>query len=300
MFNKKTRRLSPGIHTAAVTPFRRGEPDLKAFNRLLSDQLSSRVAGVVVLGTTGEAPTVTEKERGEIVSAAAGLLSGKKELTVGCGSNDTAKTVRSVREAASQGADFALVVAPYYNRPSQRGLLRHFMTVAEESPVPVIVYNVPSRTGVDISAETLEILSAHENIVACKEASADMQSVTGKLTVGLDFFCGNDALLCQFLASGAAGGICVCSNIEPDRTCEIAEAAASGDAAKARSLFYSLYPLIKALGCDTNPVPIKALMSAAGYMTDEVRPPLLPLDGGKKAALLYAAAEAGIYMDQGE
>lgn len=175
MFNKRTRRLSPGIHTAAVTPFRRGEPDLKAFNRLLSDQLSSRVAGVVVLGTTGEAPTVTDKERGGIVSAAAGLLSGKKELTVGCGSNDTAKTVRSVREAA-----------------------------------------------------------------------------------------------------------------------------ASGDAAKARSLFYSLYPLIKALGCDTNPVPIKALLSAAGYMTDEVRPPLLPLDGGKKAALLYAAAEAGIYMDQGE
>ena len=300
MFNKKTRRLSPGIHTAAVTPFRGGEPDMKAFDRLLSDQLSSRVSGVVVLGTTGEAPTVTEKERDALVRRAAELLSGKKELTDGCGSNDTAKTVRSVREAASQGADFALVVTPYYNRPSQRGLLRHFMTVAEESPLPVIVYNVPSRTGVDISAETLAILSAHENIVACKEASADMQSVAGKLTVGLDFFCGNDALLCQFLASGAAGGICVCSNAAPDRTCAIAESAAAGDMDGMRREFYSLYPLIKALGCDTNPVPIKALLSAEGYMTREVRPPLIPLDDEKRSALLYAAAEAGIYMDQGE
>lgn len=296
MFNKKTRRLSRGIHTAAVTPFLGGELDLPAFGRLLDIQLASRAAGVVVLGTTGESPTVTDKERDTLITEAASRLSGKKELTVGCGSNDTRKAVELTKRAAALGADFALVVTPYYNRPSQRGLLRHFMIVAESSPVPVILYNVPSRTGADISAETLALLSAHENVAALKEASSDMQSVTEKKEAAdIDIFCGSDALLYHFLATGAAGGVCVCSNIKPDRICEITDKFFSSDTDGARKAFFGLYPLLKALGCDTNPVPIKALMAAHGLITPEVRAPLCTLTDDKKAALLAAAEEAGIY-----
>ena len=297
MSDKKSGVFPPGIHTALVTPFLNSGIDAASYEKLLQLQLSSRVAGVVVLGTTGEAPTVTQKEKDLLIKEAVRLLKGKKTVTVGCGSNDTAAACEAAKHAASLGAEFALVVAPYYNKPSKRGLLRHFIAVADASPVPVVVYNVPSRTGVDISAETLAVLSEHPNIAACKEASADIQSITEKAaTADIDLFCGNDTMLLSHLALGAKGAVSVCSNIEPDRTCEIYEKFVSGDIDGARDAFFAYHPFLHALGCDTNPVPIKAVMSACGLISDAVRQPLCRMSEQKKSALLYAAADAGIYI----
>ncbi|MBO4423676.1 MAG: 4-hydroxy-tetrahydrodipicolinate synthase [Clostridia bacterium] len=298
MSDKKTGVFPPGIHTAIVTPFSGGGIDVTSFRELLRIQKNSAVSGVVVLGTTGEAPTVTAKEREELIKTAAAALGKKKTLTVGCGSNDTAQACEKVKEAAALGADFALVVAPYYNRPSQRGLLRHFITVADASPVPVIVYNVPSRTGADVSAETLSVLSSHPNVAAVKEASTDLQSVTSKMAEApeLHFFCGSDTLLLHFLCLGGKGGISVSSNLDPDKTCAVYERFAGGDLPGARDAFFSLYPYLKALGCDTNPVPIKAVMAARGLISAHVRQPLCELPEQVKAKLLYTASDAGIYV----
>lgn len=296
MNDKKTGVFPAGIHTAAVTPFSGGGVDMPGFARLLELQAESDVSGVVVLGTTGEAPTVTRDEKDALIKEAVRILSGRKTVTVGCGSNSTAEACEKVKRAASLGAEFALVVAPYYNKPSQRGILRHYIAVADASPVPVVVYNVPSRTGVDISAETLSVLSLHENIVAVKEASPDMQSVTAKADAAplLDFFCGCDTLLYHFLAAGAKGGVSVSSNIEPDKTCAIWKEYEKGDLKASREAFYTLYPFLKALECDTNPVPVKTVMASLGLISPEVRAPLCGLSDDKKAKLLYAAAEAGI------
>jgi 4-hydroxy-tetrahydrodipicolinate synthase len=297
MSDKKTGVFPPGIHTALVTPFLNGAIDFASYGKLLEIQLCSRVAGVVILGTTGEAPTVTQKEKEKLIKDGVKQLTGKKTVTVGCGCNDTVGTCEKIKEAASLGAEFALVVAPYYNKPSQRGLLRHFITVADASPIPVIVYNVPSRTGVDVSAETLAVLSSHPNIAACKEAGGDIKTVTDKAAAErTDLFCGNDTMLLPHLALGAKGAISVSSNIEPDRTCEIYEKYVSGDADGAKDAFFSLYPFLSALGCDTNPVPIKAVMASCGLISDEVRPPLCRLPEQKRQGLLYAAADAGIYI----
>lgn len=298
MTNNKTGRLPAGIHTAIVTPFAGGDIDLPSFRNLLDIQINSGVSGVVALGTTGEAPTVTRKEKDVLIKECVKALSGKKALTVGCGSNDTKTACEKVKHAASLGADFALVVAPYYNKPSQRGILRHFIAVADCSPIPVIVYNVPSRTGVDISSETLSVLSSHDNIVACKEASGDIQSVTAKIREApeLDFFCGTDTLLYHFLTLGAKGGISVSSNVEPDKTCRITDKYFAGDIPGAKDAFFSLYPFLAALSCDVNPVPIKALMASCGLISASVRPPLCELSEQKKSKLIYTASDAGIYI----
>lgn len=296
MSDNNKKRLPYGIHTAIVTPFTYNGIDATGFSRLLDIQNESGVSGVVVLGTTGESPTVSEKEREELITLAVKAIGGKKAVTVGCGKNDTQKTVRTVKRAAALGADFALTVAPYYNKPSQRGLLRHFLTVAENSPLPVIIYNVPSRTGVDISAETLAVLSEHENVAGYKEASSDLGSVTAKMQAAPDlpFFCGNDALLYHFLCLGAEGAVAVCSNIEPDKTCEITKRYKSGDTEGAKAAFFGLYPFLRALCLDVNPVPIKTVMEAAGLISERVRPPLCPMSADAKAKLLCAASDSGI------
>lgn len=298
MSDKKTNRLPYGIHTALVTPFTYGGVDEDGFARLLGIQGESGVAGAVVLGTTGESPTVTGTERDTLISLAVKTLGGKKAVTVGCGGNDTGKTVKACKRAAALGADFVLTVTPYYNRPSQRGLLRHFLTVAEDSPLPVVIYNVPSRTGVDISADALAVLSAHENVAGYKEASSDLCSVTEKMQAapGLPFFCGSDTLMYHFLCLGARGAVSVCSNIVPDKTCLITELFKKGDAEGAKNAFFALYPFLQALCLDVNPVPIKTVMEAAGLISAKVRPPLCAVGADVKTKLLCAAEEAGITL----
>ena len=294
--HKKTAYPS-GIHTAIVTPFSGSGTDMRAFSSLLEIQLRSGVSGVVVLGTTGEAPTVSPDERETLIKESARLLSGKKALTVGCSSNDTKTACENVRSAASYGADYVLVSAPYYNRPSQRGILRHFISVADASPVPVIVYNVPSRTGVDVTCDTLSVLASHPNIAACKEAGTDMAEITRKaVSSGMDLFCGNDSLLYHFLCLSAKGAVSVCSNTDPDRTCEIYDKYSSGDTEGARNAFFAMYRYLTALGCDTNPVPIKTVMAELGLISAAVRPPLCAISEKNKAELLYEAACAGFYI----
>lgn len=299
MKNAKNKSYPPGIHTAIVTPFSGERIDTAAYKHLLDIQLNSSVSGVVVLGTTGESPTVSEKEKEKLISISAEMLSGKKALTVGCGSNDTSKAIEKVKKAAALGAEYALVVVPYYNKPSERGILRHYLTVAESSPIPVIIYNVPSRTGADISAKTLSILSAHPNIAAIKEASPDICSITAKMyeAPDLDFFCGNDTLLYHFLLLGGKGGICVCSNLYPDKTCRIAELYKANKTKASKEAFFALYPYLQALSSDVNPVPIKTLLSACGLISPRVRAPLCEMAEDKRSALLRAAADAGLYIN---
>ena len=299
MSDIKKQRLPHGIHTALVTPFAYGGIDADGFSRLLEIQKNSGVSGAVVLGTTGESPTVSGYERDTLAALAVNVLGGKKAVTVGCGSNDTGKAVGMCKRAAALGADFALIVTPYYNKPSQKGLLRHFLTVAEDSPLPIVIYNVPSRTGVDISAETLSVLSAHENVAGFKEASSDLGSVTAKMQAAPDlpFFCGSDALLYHFLCLGAEGAVSVCSNIEPDRTCAVTDLFDKGDRDGCKEAFFDLYPFLQALCLDVNPVPIKTVMEAAGLISARVRPPLCAMNGESRAKLLCAASDAGININ---
>lgn len=300
--NTKTARMPYGIHTALVTPFdsRTGENiDKDGFLRLINMQLEANVPGIVVLGTTGESPTVTDKERDLLIQTAAEALEGETmTLTVGCGTNDTAKTVSLIKRAAALGANAALLVAPYYNRPDKRGLLRHFLTAAEASEIPIVLYNVPSRTGVDLDVETLCVLSRHPNIIALKEASADISSVTSKFAALEDFdiFCGNDALLYPFLCLGARGAVAVASNAAPGELCRLCSDFEKGDVAAAKKCFYSLLPLFSALSLEVNPVPIKALLGLNGVISPRVRPPLYQLRRENQTELLYAATEAGIIL----
>lgn len=296
MAAKKTSRLKGGIHTAAVTPFSDIGIDKEALDRLLEIQLSSRASGIAVLGTTGEAPTVTDKEREYIIYRTSEMCKGRLDITAGCGSACTLDAVKKCKRAKQLGAEFALVAAPYYNRPDQKGLLRHFLTVAEASPIPVILYNVPSRTAVDIEGDTFSYLARHENIAACKEASSDISKMIrhGEAEPEFDVFCGSDTLLYPFLALGARGCISVASNISPDMTCLIWELWEKGLYNEARERFYRMYPFFSQLFYTSNPVPIKALMGEMGLISPMVRPPLCQWDRSGLAKLKYAAEIAGI------
>lgn len=296
MTKSKTYRMRKGIHTALVTPFSVGGTDGAAFERLLKLQLDSGVSGVVVLGTTGEAPTVSDGERDGLIYAASRACKGRIDITVGCGSNDTARAVSLCKRAKELGADVALAVVPYYNKPEERGILRHYLTLAEESPLPVALYNVPSRTGRDIDGATYSVLARHENVIACKEASSDVQRAAERILSEpqFDLFSGSDTLLFPHLCLGARGCISVASNIAPELTVKVADEFFKGRYKEAREAYYRLLPFYAALFSESNPAPIKAIMQRAGLINGRLRLPLMPVSERTEAKLIYAATDAGI------
>ncbi len=271
------KRFPHGIITAVVTPFKNKEVDYTSFKLLLNRQIRAGVDGIVLLGTTGESPTVSACERSRLIDFAREYINKRTFLIVGCGGADTSTAAESAKEACVRGADGILCVTPYYNRPSQSGIVRHYLTVAEETDLPVMMYNVPSRTGVSIKCETAELLFRHENITALKEATTDISDITEKLTTlcGCDIFCGNDELLLPFLSLGAVGCVSVISNALPCAYRMIYDKFLLNKPSEAKDVFIRIYPLIKALFKATNPVGIKALLSYLDLCTPDVRLPLI-------------------------
>jgi 4-hydroxy-tetrahydrodipicolinate synthase len=290
------RRLA-GSMTALVTPFdEAGGVDESALDRLVDQQLEGGTDVLVPLGTTGEAVTLDEEEKQRVlarVRARAGAL----PVMAGAGTNDTRTTIENCRRAAGEGADLVLVVGPYYNKPPQEGFRRHFEAVADASPVPVVLYNVPGRTGSNIEAATVLALARHENIVGIKEASGRLDQVTAILAGRPDGFAvlaGDDDLTLPLMALGADGVVSVAANAAPRLVHELTEAGRAGDFVRARELHYRLRPLVIAQFTETNPIPIKAALELLGLASGSVRLPLVPAGERAREAIRAALAAAGL------
>ncbi|MDR1740798.1 MAG: 4-hydroxy-tetrahydrodipicolinate synthase [Synergistaceae bacterium] len=260
-----------GTGTALITPFTKNGIDYERFRKLLDWQIDERVEFLVVLGTTGESPTVTSEERKEIVRMAVKRVNGRVPVVVGTGGNSTPHAVEESRRAEALGADAVLVVTPYYNKPTQEGLYRHFKAVASSVSIPVVLYNVPGRTGVNLLPDTVLRLAEIDNIIALKEASGNQAQVDETIRrllrrVRRDFFVlsGNDDQAFHLVNAGGHGVISVLSNVAPRETSDMIRACLAGDVTKARELHLRLFPLMKSLFMETSPAPIKYAVSKLG------------------------------------
>lgn len=276
-----------GVWTAVVTPFRDGEVDEAAFGALLARQTAAAVDGVVVCGSTGEAATLTAAERELLVARAVEDCSGTTtQVWVGTGTNDTRTTIELTRQAERQGAAGAMIVAPPYNKPTQEGLFRHFEAVAQSTELPLILYNVPGRTGVHVAAETVRRVHELGRYAALKEASGSLDHVSD-VRAGCDMtvLSGDDSLTLPMLSVGAEGVISVVSNLLPAETRALVDAFHAGDVDEARAWHFRLLPFFKGAFIETNPAPIKALLEMDGIGTSETRLPLVPASDAARKQL---------------
>lgn len=274
--------LFRGTAPALVTPFTDDDTlALDAFRRLLDVQIDGGVAAVVVLGTTGENPTVTDAERRRLVQAAVDHVDGRVPVIVGTGTNSTAQSIRYSHDAVDAGADGLLVVGPYYNKPSQAGFIGHVEAIASATDAPIILYNVPGRTRFNITAETtLDLAESVPSVVGMKEASGDLAQIGDILSGrpdGFAVYAGDDEITLPLLALGGDGCISVISNALPERFSTLVRAALEDDLATARAEHRALVPAMRACFLETNPVPIKLVCAAQGLMNEHVRLPLAPL-----------------------
>ena len=289
-----------GTGTALVTPFTDTGIDYDGFGRLIDWQIEEGVEFLVVLGTTGESPVVTEAEREALVAFAVKKVAGRVPVVIGTGGNDTEHAIRSSRAAKALGADAALVVTPYYNKPSQEGLFRHFKTVAESADIPVILYNVPGRTGVNLLPDTVVRLAEVENIVALKDASGSQPQVDETLRklrpVRPDFsvLSGNDDQAFHLVNAGGQGVVSVLSNIAPRATSDMIRAALDGRVAEARELHMRLFPLMKNLFMETSPMPVKYAVSRLGLCANTLRLPLVACSEACRAQIDKDMRECGL------
>ncbi len=269
-----------GLGTALVTPFRDGEVDYDAFAALVDRQVLAGVDFLVPLGSTGETPCLEDEEKVALTECAASR-SGGRPVMVGVGTNSFRHTVRNIRLLEDHGADLFLVVVPYYNKPTQRGMLEYFKAVASETDKPVVLYNVPSRTGANMTAETALELARTDNIIAVKEASGDLEQIRKIIEGAPDGFTvlsGNDDQTLDVMKAGGAGIISVASNIAPDLMADLTAAAAAGDYKIAGMLNERLSPLFKGCFIESNPIPVKAGLAAMGLICNELRLPLVPAE----------------------
>jgi 4-hydroxy-tetrahydrodipicolinate synthase len=267
-----------GTFTALVTPFRDGAIDVPAFEKLIEGQIAAGIDGVIAVGTTGESPTLSGDEREQVIRLAVTITKGRCKVLAGTGSNSTQHAVTDTKLAEKLGVDGALIVAPYYNKPSQEGLFRHFQAIAQATALPIMLYNIPGRCGVDIGADTVvRLAGACKNIVSIKEASGSVDRV-GELRVRLPeaftILSGDDSLTLPFMAVGAVGVVSVVSNLLPVEVCALVRAFESGDVKRARELHGKLFALFKDLFIEPNPVPVKTALAWRRTMSAEVRLPL--------------------------
>ncbi len=279
-----------GAATALVTPMtNEGAIDYEAFGRLIDWQIEEGIDALVVAGTTGEGSTLTDEEHRAVISYCVERTNKRVPVIAGTGSNDTDYAVSLTRHACEAGADAMLVVTPYYNKATQNGLVKMFNVIADASTAPVILYNVPSRTGCSIEPSTYVKLAEHDNIVAIKEANGNISKIVETAAlVGdkLDIYSGNDDQIVPVLSMGGSGVISVLSNVMPKATSEMCKMFWRGDIAGAAKLQCELLPLINALFSEVNPIPAKAAMAAMGYGEDYLRLPLTPMEDAHKAVLL--------------
>jgi 4-hydroxy-tetrahydrodipicolinate synthase len=275
-----------GVHTALATPFQNGKIDEAAFRRLIDYQFDNGITGVVPAGTTGESPTLTYEEHDRIVELAIEFTAGRGVVIAGTGSNSTAEAIQMTQAAEKAGAQGSLQVCPYYNKPSQAGLVAHFRAIAESTALPIILYSVPGRCGVEIGVETVATLAEScPNIVAIKEAGGNAERVsqlTAATPESFEILSGDDSLTLPFISLGGCGVISVASNLIPGPMTELVASANAGDFSKALSIHEQYYPLFNAfLKLDTNPVPIKAALALRGLIGSELRLPLVPMESPK-------------------
>ena len=283
---KKT--IFTGAATAIITPLCKDGIDFDLFGKLIEWQISEGIDAIVVCGTTGEASTLTDEEHKDAIRFAVDTVAGRVPVIAGTGSNDTAYAIELTRYACEAGADAILLVTPYYNKATQKGLIASFTAVADVSTKPIILYNVPSRTGCNILPATAAVLAEHPNIVAIKEASGNISQVAelAALTRGkLDIYSGNDDQIVPILALGGKGVISVLSNPMPRATSEMCHKFFAGDVEGRLKLQLDLLPLINALFCEVNPIPVKAAMAAMGFCENSVRLPLTVMEEAHEATL---------------
>lgn len=289
-----------GTHVAIVTPFRDdGELDWQAWSRLIDWHVASGTEGLVVGGTTGESPTLSDAELTEMVRRTRQQVAGRAQVIVGCGTNSTAQTVERAKFFSGEGVDGLLVVTPAYNRPTQEGLFRHYEAVAQAATLPVILYNVPSRTAVDMLPETVARLARLPRVVAVKEAVASMpriRELAAQCPAGFGILSGDDGTVREAIRHGAGGVISVTSNVAPALMAQMISAALAGDEQRAAELDARLAGLHQALFLEANPIPVKWALERMGMMRGRLRLPLTPLSQRHHAAVEAALVQAGIQL----
>jgi 4-hydroxy-tetrahydrodipicolinate synthase len=278
-----------GTFTALVTPFRNGAIDGAALEKLIEVQIAAGITGIVAVGTTGESPTLSHEEREQVIRLAITVAKKRCVVLAGTGSNATHHAVADTKMAEKLGGDGALLVAPYYNKPSQEGLFRHFQAIAQETRLPIMLYNIPGRCGVDILPDTVVRLAREcRNIVSIKEASGSVERVSelrARLPDEFTILSGDDSLTLPFMAVGAAGVVSVASNLFPGEVCALVRACESGDVKSAAKLHRRLFPLFKDLFIEPNPVPVKTALGWRGAMSGEVRLPLCEMSEANQTRL---------------
>jgi 4-hydroxy-tetrahydrodipicolinate synthase len=283
-----------GLYTAIVTPFKNGAVDYDAYKALIEAQIAGGVDGIVPMGTTGESPTVSTEEHLEIIRKCVEFVAGRCQVIAGTGANCTAEAIEMTKAAAAMGVDGTLQVCPYYNKPNQEGVYQHFKAIAEATDLPIMLYSIPGRSGIEIAVDTVARLAADcPTIVAIKEAGGSVERVNQLVqALPADFavLSGDDGLTVPFISCGAVGLVSVTSNVAPAEMKELVDAALRGDGKKALELQKKYYPLMKGLmSLDVNPVPAKAALALRGEIDWEIRLPLVPLaeeKHGKLADLL--------------
>ena len=285
---KKT--IFKGIATALITPFNEDGINYDQFGKIIDWQIESGINALVIAGTTGEASTLTDDEHRDAIAYAVKRAGGRVPIIAGTGSNDTGYALDLTRCACEAGADAVLVVTPYYNKATQKGLVKMFTEIADKSTAPVILYNVPSRTGVNIEPDTYRILADHDNIVGIKEANGNLSKIVETMHYvheKLDLYSGNDDQIVPLMSLGGVGAISVLSNIMPRETVEICDKFFAGDIAGAALLQYKYHSIIDALFSEVNPIPVKAAMAKMGFCENSLRLPLTEMDEAK-AEKMYA------------
>ena len=293
--NKQT--IFTGAATAIITPFKKGMIDYDSFGKIIDGQIAGGIDAIVVAGTTGEAATLTHEEHCECMKYVVEKVAGRVPVIAGTGSNDTAYGIELSKYACEVGADALLLVTPYYNKATPKGLIKNFLETADATDKPIILYNVPSRTGCNITLPVYRELAKHERIVAVKEASGNISAIAelaAECGDDLDIYSGNDDQIVPIMSLGGSGVISVLSNILPKETHDMVELCLKGDYKASRELQFKYLKLINALFCEVNPVPVKTAMAELGMCDIEMRLPLCEMEDANKAKLIAAMKEHGL------
>ena len=286
-----------GILTALITPFRNGQIDEEALRGLVEKQIEAGIDGLVPCGSTGESATLSHIEHRRVVEIVIDATAGRVPVIAGAGSNSTREAIELTIHAREAGADGALLLSPYYNKPTQEGIYAHYAAVAKESSFPIVIYNIPGRTASNISADTIARLATLENIIGVKEASGDLDQMAHIISKSPSDFAvvsGDDSLTLPLLAIGGKGVISTSANVAPAPMCRMVREFKLGNVEAARQIHFELLPLFDALFCETNPIPLKAAVAALGWCSDEIRLPLTKVSEANLEHLKVVMKDLGI------
>ena len=286
-----------GVYTALVTPFRDGVVDERTLHELVEQQVAAGVDGLVPCGSTGEAATLSHAEHRRVIEVVVAAARGRVRVLAGTGSNSTAEAIELTLHAKEAGADGAILISPYYNRPTPEGIVQHYAAVARETCFPLVVYNIPSRTASNILPDTFARLAEIEQVVGVKESCGDLHQVAHLIAAtpaSFKVLSGDDWATLPMMALGGAGVISTASNVAPGDVVELVRAFRTGDLVRARDIYYRLLPLLDALFCETNPIPVKAALAMRGQIQEELRLPLVRISDSNRARLQLALKEFGL------